>query len=124
LPRKARFFFGWAEKKRAHTFTLPSPPFTLPPEIVLTSFPENADDIREIKTAEVSMFQYRVQSLAGLQTCMNVLSETDEAFYVHIVTLKDGYEVERKESMPRRLFETLLATGYITEVSAAREESA
>ncbi|MCL1818790.1 MAG: hypothetical protein FWG35_07650 [Spirochaetaceae bacterium] len=50
---------------------------------------------------------------------MNVLSETDDSFYVHIVTLKDGYELEKKEFMPRRLFETLRATGYIEELTAA-----
>jgi hypothetical protein len=70
------------------------------------------------------MFQYKVKSHAGSQMCMNVLSETDEAFYVHIVTIKDGYEIETKQSMPRRLFETLLSTGYLTELEAAAAESA
>jgi hypothetical protein len=72
------------------------------------------------------MFQYKVKSNPGLETCMNILSETDESLYVHIVTIKDGYEVERKETMSRRLFETCMNTGYITEVPAAmlRAESA
>lgn len=72
------------------------------------------------------MFQYKVKSYEGSEICMNVLSETDETFYVHIVTIKDGYERETKESMPRRLFETLLATGYLTEIegAAAKEKSA
>jgi hypothetical protein len=65
------------------------------------------------------MFQYKVKSYAGSEICMNVLSETDESLYVHIVTIKDGYELEKKETMPRRLFETLLATGYLTEVETA-----
>ena len=63
------------------------------------------------------MFQYRIRS--NMEMCMNILSETDDSFYVHIVTLKDGYELEKKEIMPRRLFETLLATGYIEELAAA-----
>jgi hypothetical protein len=65
------------------------------------------------------MFQYKVKSHAGAEICMNVLSETDDSLYVHIVTIKDGYETEKKESMPRRLFETLLTTGYIIEIAAA-----
>ncbi|MDR1932548.1 MAG: hypothetical protein LBQ57_06990 [Spirochaetales bacterium] len=70
------------------------------------------------------MFQYKVKAHTGSETCMNVLSETDDSLYVHIVTIKDGYEVEKKESMPRRLFESLLATGYISEVTAASVQSA
>ena len=70
------------------------------------------------------MFQYRVKSHCGQEMCMNVLSETDDAFYVHIVTLKDGYEVEKKETMPRSLFQMLKTTGYITEIPAARVISA
>ena len=63
------------------------------------------------------MFQYRIKSNEHM--CMNVLSETDESFFVHIVTIKDGYELEKKVSMPRRLLETLLATGYIEKLAAA-----
>jgi hypothetical protein len=70
------------------------------------------------------MFQYKVKAHAGSEICMNVLSETDESLYVHIVTIKDGYESEKREAMPRRLFETLLATGYLSEVEAAITKSA
>ena len=68
------------------------------------------------------MFQYKIKS--NVQMCMNVLSETDDSFYVHIVTLKDGYELEKKVFMPRRLFETLLATGYIEALAAANARPA
>jgi hypothetical protein len=47
---------------------------------------------------------------------MNILAESDETLDVHIVTFKDGYEVEKREIMPRRLFETCLRTGYLVEL--------
>ncbi|MDR1315575.1 MAG: hypothetical protein LBK13_01770 [Spirochaetales bacterium] len=65
------------------------------------------------------MFQYKVKSYTGSEICMNVLSETDDSLYVHIVTIRDGYEMETREPMARRLFETLLATGYLMEVESA-----
>ena len=68
------------------------------------------------------MFQYKVKS--NMQMCMNVLSRTDDSFYVHIVTIKDGYETGKKEHMSRHLFETLLATGYIEELAAASAQPA
>jgi len=55
---------------------------------------------------------------------MDVLSETDDSFYVHIVTTKDGYEVEKNATMTRCLFEMLAATGYITAIPAAGVKSA
>ena len=70
------------------------------------------------------MFQYRVKTHAGSEMCMNVLSETDDSYYVHIVTTKDGYEIEKKETMSRHLFQMLAATGYITEIPAVRVKSA
>jgi len=78
--------------------------------------------INEDITAEASMFQYKIKS--NEQMCMNVLSETDDSFYVHIITLRDGYEIEKKVSMSRRLFETLLSTGYIQKLSAANAKPA
>jgi hypothetical protein len=65
------------------------------------------------------MFQYKVKTHAGSEVCMNVLSETDESLYVHIVTIKDGYEIEKETSMSRHLFEMLISTGYLTEIEAA-----
>ena len=70
------------------------------------------------------MFQYKVKTHAGSQMCMNVLSETDDSYFVHIVTTKDGYEVEKKVTMPRCLFEMLSATGYITEIPSAGVKTA
>ena len=63
------------------------------------------------------MFQYRIKS--NEEMCMNVLSRTGESFFVHIVTLRDGYELEKKVLMSRRLFETLLSTGYIEALAEA-----
>ncbi|GAB4375531.1 MAG: hypothetical protein Kow009_10830 [Spirochaetales bacterium] len=72
------------------------------------------------------MFQYKVKSHPGNETYMNILTETEEELYVHIVTLKEGYEVEKKETMSRKLFDTCLRTGYLTplNISAFAAKSA
>ena len=64
------------------------------------------------------MYQYKVKSNPGTEICMNILSETDDSLFVSIVTINDGYETERKETMPRRLFEICLNTAYLTEIPA------
>lgn len=60
------------------------------------------------------MFQYRVKSNPGADTYLDILGETDVDFEVLIVTLKDGYDLERRETMPKKLFESCLRTGYLS----------
>ncbi len=50
---------------------------------------------------------------------MNILAETEDQLYVYLVTFKEGYEVEKKEKMPRKLFDTCLRTGYLTPLSSS-----
>jgi len=65
------------------------------------------------------MFQYKVKSNPGNETYMNILAETEDQLYVYLVTFKEGYEVEKKEKMPRKLFDTCLRTGYLTPLSSS-----
>jgi len=60
------------------------------------------------------MFQYRVKSNPGTDTYLYIVSESDDDFEVLIVTLKDGYDLERRETMPKKLFDSCLRTGYLT----------
>ena len=64
------------------------------------------------------MFQYKVKSNSGSQTYLNILGETEELLDVHMVTFKDGYEVEKRETMTRRLFDSCLRTGYLEHLTA------
>jgi hypothetical protein len=50
---------------------------------------------------------------------MNILAETEDQLFVHLVTFKEGYEVEKKETMPRKLFDTCLRTGYLTPLKSS-----
>lgn len=60
------------------------------------------------------MYQYRVKSSPGTETYLNILSSNEDALEVLMVTFKDGYDVEKKETMSRGLFDTCLRTGYLT----------
>ena len=60
------------------------------------------------------MFQYRVKSNTGADTYLDILAESEDAFEVLIVTLKDGYDTEKRETMTKKLFESCLRTGYLS----------
>ncbi len=68
------------------------------------------------------MFQYKVKSNPGAETFMNILSETEDLLYIHFVTFKEGYEVEKKETMPRKLFDSCLRTGYLMPLEEAQQK--
>jgi hypothetical protein len=65
------------------------------------------------------MFQYKVKSNPGSETYLNILGETEELLDVQMVTFKDGYEVEKRETMTRRLFDSCLRTGYLERLQGA-----
>lgn len=65
------------------------------------------------------MFHYKVKSNPGSETYLNILGETEELLDVHMVTFKDGYEVEKRETMTRRLFDSCLRTGYLEQLPGA-----
>jgi len=68
---------------------------------------------------EDPMFQYKVKSNPGNETYMNILAETEDQLFIHIVTFKEGYEVEKKDTMPRKLFDTCIRTGYLTPLKSS-----
>jgi hypothetical protein len=51
---------------------------------------------------------------------MNILSEAEDLLYIHFVTFKEGYHVERKETMSRKLFDSCLRTGYLMPLEEAQ----
>jgi len=68
-----------------------------------------------------------VKSHPGSESFLNILAESGDVLEVAIVVFRDGHEVEKIESMPRRLFETLLRTDYLREIpnhAAAARKSA
>jgi hypothetical protein len=50
---------------------------------------------------------------------MDILRETGDGFMTRVTRVKDGYEKNVEEFMPRTLFETCLKTGYLYEMNGA-----
>jgi len=64
------------------------------------------------------MKQFAIQGAGSSPSLLQLLSETDNGYYVRIVYHHDDWEDVKEDFMSRDLFNTCLRTGYIAEVSA------
>jgi len=63
------------------------------------------------------MKRYCIKSQPGNTGYMDILAETEDGFRIRMTRIVDGYEKIQEEFLERSLFETCLATGYITELA-------
>lgn len=65
------------------------------------------------------MKAYRIKGSQDRKEVLEILRESAEGYQVRIVRDRSGWLEEKKEFMPRELFETCLRTSYLTEMPAA-----
>ena len=66
---------------------------------------------------EFKMKAYKVKGTVGRTEILEVLREKPEGYQVKITRNYSDWKEEKREFMPRELFETCLRTSYLTEVS-------
>ena len=73
-----------------------------------------------VPVKEFKMKAYRIKGPKGRTEMLEILRENSEGFQVKITRDRSGWLEEKKEFMPRELFETCLRTSYLTEVSSPK----
>ncbi len=66
---------------------------------------------------EFKMKSYSIKGTAGRKDVLEVLRESKEGYQVKIIRDRSGWMEEKKEFMPKELFETCLRTEYLTPIS-------
>ncbi len=68
---------------------------------------------------EFKMKSYSIKGIAGRKEILEVLRESKEGYQVKIIRDRSGWMEEKKEFMPKELFETCLRTEYLTPISGS-----
>ncbi|OQY31288.1 MAG: hypothetical protein B6241_14450 [Spirochaetaceae bacterium 4572_59] len=63
------------------------------------------------------MKAYRIKGTKDRSEILEVLRENTDGYQVKITRDRSGWLEEKKEFMPRELFESCLRTSYLTEMS-------
>ena len=66
------------------------------------------------------MKAYKIKGSKDRMEILEVLRESRDGYQVKITRDRSGWLEEKKEFMPRELFETCLRTSYLTELSPGR----
>lgn len=64
------------------------------------------------------MKSYSIKGTAGRKDILEVLRESKEGYQVKITRDRSGWMEEKKEFMPRELFDTCIRTEYLKPINA------
>ena len=65
------------------------------------------------------MKRYYIKSRPGKSEYLDILSETDEGYYIRLIKITDGDQKIREDFINRHLFDICLRTGYLSELATA-----
>lgn len=73
--------------------------------------------IPESRMEEFKMKSYSIKGTAGRKEILEILRESKDGFQVKIIRDRSGWMEEKKEFMPRELFDTCIRTEYLKPIN-------